>query len=110
MKTPADIFGGMKEEIAANPDKATEIGAVYQFKLTGDGACEYVVDLKTPEIREGVEDDAQCVVTIDATDFVDMVTGKVQGQQLFMIGKLLIEGDMGVALRLQQVFEATIAS
>jgi len=110
MTTPADIFGGMQAEIGTNPDKAKEIDAVYQFKLTGDGGCEYVVDLKTPEIREGADGSAQCTVTMEATDFVDMVTGKVQGQQLFMMGKLLIEGDMGLALRLQQVFEATAAS
>jgi putative sterol carrier protein len=110
MSTPSDIFANMQSEITTNPDKATAIDAVYQFKLTGDGACDYVVDLKAPAIREGIEDSAQCTVTMEAADFVDMVTGKVQGQQLFMMGKLLIEGDMGLALRLQQVFEATSAS
>jgi putative sterol carrier protein len=42
---------------------------------------------------------------MDAKDFVDMREGKANGQQLFFAGKLKIEGDMGLAMKLQKLTE-----
>jgi len=39
-----------------------------------------------------------------ASDYLDMVNGKLNGQMAFMTGKLKIAGDMGLALRLQSLF------
>jgi len=100
------IFDNWSSSISSNADKAKEINAIYQFNLNGDNGGNWVLDMTVPEVRSGTEDTAQCSVTMEASDFVDMVNGDVQGQQLFMLGKLMIEGDMGLALRLQQVFEA----
>jgi len=40
-----------------------------------------------------------------AQDYVDMSTGKANGQMLFMSGKLRIAGDMGLAMRMQSLFQ-----
>ena len=40
---------------------------------------------------------------MSASDFVDMTTGKLNPPMAFMSGKLKIAGDMGVAMKLQQV-------
>jgi putative sterol carrier protein len=34
-----------------------------------------------------------------------MISGKANGQMLFMSGKLRIAGDFGLALRLQSIFQ-----
>ena len=36
-------------------------------------------------------------------DFVSMVNGKLNPQMAFMSGKLKIQGDMGLAMKLQQI-------
>jgi putative sterol carrier protein len=36
-----------------------------------------------------------------ASDFVDMINGKLNGQMAFMTGKLKVAGDMGLAMKLQ---------
>ena len=36
-------------------------------------------------------------------DFVNMVNGQLAPQMAFMTGKLKIKGDMGLALKLQQI-------
>ena len=38
-------------------------------------------------------------------DFVDLTEGKANGQQLFFTGKLKVEGDMSLALRLQPLMD-----
>ena len=39
-----------------------------------------------------------------ASDYVDMVNGKLNPQMAFMGGKLKIKGDMSLALKMQQLF------
>lgn len=104
--TPKSIFeeripGRMKE----NPDKTKGINAIYQFKITGGNGGDWVVDLtKTPgEVRGGSDANARCTITVADTDFVDIVTGKLNGQMAFMAGKLKIAGDMSLALKLGTV-------
>jgi putative sterol carrier protein len=40
-----------------------------------------------------------------AQDYLDMLSGKLNGQMAFMTGKLRIAGDMGLALRMQSLFQ-----
>ena len=40
---------------------------------------------------------------MDFGDFTDMIGGKLDGMTAFMTGKLKIEGDMGVAMKLQSI-------
>jgi putative sterol carrier protein len=42
---------------------------------------------------------------VAATDqsFLDIVNGKLNAQMAFMSGKLKIQGDMGLAMKLQQI-------
>ncbi|MGC9053156.1 MAG: SCP2 sterol-binding domain-containing protein [Candidatus Hydrogenedens sp.] len=41
---------------------------------------------------------------MSASDFLDLVAGKLNGQTAFLTGKLKIQGDMTLALKLQSVF------
>jgi hypothetical protein len=56
------------------------------------------------EVQMGTHASPNITITIKATDYLDMVNGKLNGQMAFMTGKLKITGDMGLALRLQNLF------
>ncbi len=90
--------------IKANVTKAQEVNAVFQFCLTGEDGGDWTVDLKTPEVRTGKDEDADCTVHMETTDFVDMVTGKLPGPAAFMQGKLRLDGDIALAMKLQELF------
>ena len=40
---------------------------------------------------------------MDFSDFSDLIDRKLDGMTAFMTGKLKIEGDMGVAMKLQSI-------
>lgn len=87
----------------AGAAKAKEIDAVYQFNVTGDGGGQWIVDLKQGKVSAGSVPNADCTITVGAGDFVNLATGKVPGPQLFMMGKLQIAGNMGLAMKLGSV-------
>ncbi len=92
--------------LAANPDKAKEINAVYQFKITGDGGGEWTVDLAaaTPSCLPGVNASANCTIEVAHEDFKSMLTNPALGMQLYFQGKLRVTGDPMLATKLQKLF------
>ena len=103
--TAAELMTAADGKIKEHPDQAKEIAATYKFVLDGDGGGTYVINLKDEVgVTEG-DGDAMCTIKMEAQDYVDMVEGKANGQQLFFTGKLKIEGDMGLAMKLQKLTE-----
>ena len=99
--TVKDIF---ENQIAARAPQATDIDAIFFFDITGDDGGQWVVDLTDKgEVREGTTDKADCNIEMAGEDFKNLVEGKVQGQMLFMTGKLKVSGNMGLALKLGQL-------
>ena len=56
------------------------------------------------EVQTGAHASPNITITMKESDYLDMVNGKLNGQMAFMSGKLKIAGDMGLALRLQNLF------
>ena len=92
--------------IAKNPDKAKEIGAVYLFKITGEGGGEWTVDLasETPTCVAGAGAPAQCTIEVAHEDFKGMLGNPQLGMQLYFQGKLRVTGDPMLATKLQKLF------
>ena len=102
--TPADIFKEMPNQVDANAAKG--VNATIQFNLSGDNGGQWYVTIKdgTATVSEGTAPSANMTMTMAAQDYVDMTTGKLNGQMAFMSGKLKIAGDMGLAMKMQQLF------
>jgi len=94
-----DVIEWMEEE----PDAAKAINTIYQFNIEGDDGGTWVLDLTKLECREGEDPNAKCTVIVKDADFMDIVSGKLNPQMAFMSGKLRVEGDMSLALKLGDV-------
>jgi len=106
----AAVFDELSKRIASNPDLVKKVNGVYQFEITKDGktAGTWFVDLKNGKgsVGSGKVDKVDCTITAADDDFVGMMTGKANSQQLFMSGKLKIKGNMGLAMKLGQLSAA----
>ena len=104
--TPKDIFtDNLPNTLKKKGDEVTKVNAIYQFDITGDTGGKWWVDATKSggEVGEGENDGAKCTITMADSDFVDMVTGKLNGQMAFMTGKLKVKGDMSLAMKLGSV-------
>jgi putative sterol carrier protein len=89
----------------AKPDVVSKINAVYQFNISGPGGGSWSVDCTQPggKVQAGAAPSPRCTVAAVDQDFLAIVNGKLNAQMAFMSGKLKIQGDMGLALKLQQI-------
>jgi putative sterol carrier protein len=89
-----------------NKEAARGLNAVYQFDLTGEGGGKWyaAIDNDQCEVKEGEHPSPNITLTSAAQDYLDIVNGKLNPQMAFMTGKLRISGDMGLALKLQNLF------
>jgi len=99
------IIDGMADSFQA--DQAGDLDAVLQFCLTGEKSGEFSAAIKDGAITvaEGKNDAATTTFTAEGQDWLDLTAGKADGMSLFMQGKLSVEGDMGIAMRLQTLFK-----
>ena len=105
MATPQELIDQWPPKLEAKKDQLAQVGAVYAFKVEGDGGGSWLLNLKdNPGVTKG-EGAADCTIEMAASDFVDMMEGRSQPQQLFFVGKLKIDGDMGLAMKLQGLMD-----
>jgi predicted lipid carrier protein YhbT len=105
MTTVNDLMERASTMIDENPDRVREFCGVYKFVLDGDDARTFIVDLTdTPRVVDG-DGAAQCTIRMAARDFIDLVEGRADRRALFFMGRLSVEGDWGLAMKLKSLDE-----
>lgn len=103
MTTAKELIERIGAKIASDPSVSSNFGAVYKFVLDGDGGGTWLVNLKDAPGAKSGDGPADATISLSAKDFVDLVQGRANGQQLYFQGKLRIEGNLGLALKLQNL-------
>ena len=100
------IFAGMGE--AFLPAKAGSQSAVIQYDINVGGQV-HTYQLKIAggkcELAKGAGGPARVTLALGMADFLRLVSGKLNGMQAFMTGKLKLTGDMMFAQIMQGWFE-----
>jgi len=98
-----EIFEKMPSQV--NPEAAKGLNCVIQYDLTGPDGAQYhsVFDDGSCTVVDGKHEAPSMTMTMDAADFVALTNGELDGMSAFMSGKLKIGGDMGLAMRMQDL-------
>ena len=80
-----------------------------QFALVGDASAEGNLFLDTrgdaPAVGTSITDQPQTVMSLSAVDMNDMLGGRLDPVKAFMSGRMKIDGDMSIAMKLAALFK-----
>ncbi|MFN8347628.1 MAG: SCP2 sterol-binding domain-containing protein [Spirosomataceae bacterium] len=78
------------------------LDATFKF-ITDEGVIS--VDTKqVPNIVTNEDLDTECAMEISTKNALDLLSGDLNPMMAYMMGKLKIKGDMGVAMKIAQAF------
>jgi putative sterol carrier protein len=100
------VFAGMAESFSAA--KAAGQQATVQYEISSpDGTHEYAMRIADGrcEIAKGRAESPRVTIRIGLADFLRLITGKANGMQLVMTGKLRVTGDLFFAQTYQSWFD-----
>jgi putative sterol carrier protein len=78
------------------------LNATLKFDM-GDSGVIFIDGKSTPNTVSNENQDADCTIGVAMEDLEAMLGGDLAPTTAFMSGKLRVEGDMGVAMKLQSL-------
>lgn len=105
MEDVKELFREINEALKEDISRAKGVKAVYEFQFHDEPSISFQLVLKEDSgyVLEGGIEKADCTLTMLKEDFKQMAKGKLNGTKAFMSGRLKIRGNMGFALRLQDI-------
>jgi putative sterol carrier protein len=88
------------------PEKANGVDVKVQFDFTGDDGGKYYVHIHDGacDVREGEVAGARTTVMATASDYFEIVEGRMDAMKAFMTGKVKVKGDALFLMKFQQMF------
>lgn len=92
------------ETVSKMAAAADPLGSTLKFNFKGGEGVIYLDGSGDNNTVSNEDKEADCTVTVDMDDLNNMVSGELNPMTAFMTGKLKIAGDMGVAMKLGNLF------
>ena len=102
MTSVAHAAKAMKDKF--KPAAAAGLDVVFGFRIDNDQHFSLIVKNGTCELLEGENPDANVTLVTDGETMKGIVSGDTDGMQAFMGGKLRVEGDMMLSMKLSELF------
>ncbi|UCH36313.1 MAG: SCP2 sterol-binding domain-containing protein, partial [Armatimonadota bacterium] len=89
-----------------NADAAGDMRAVYFFNLTGEGGGEYAITIADGKctVEKAKPEKPDLAMTVAASDMEAIIAGELDPTAAFMTGKLALDGDISLAMKLGDLF------
>jgi putative sterol carrier protein len=78
------------------------LGATVKFVFEDDSVI-YIDGASNPNSVSNEDKDADCTISLSLEDFDAIGTGDLDATTAFMMGKLKVDGDMAIAMKLSSV-------
>lgn len=92
--------------MAFNPKAAGDFSAVMQYDFTGkeEGSCHFIITNGRITSHEGPAGKADITINTPFALWMDILTNKSDGQQMFMEQQYSAKGDLNLLMRMKELF------
>jgi len=100
------FLGGMAS--VYNPARAGDFEGIFQFDITGDTAGKCFLEIKDKQctFNEGEAGRPDITIHTPWDVWLSIGKGEVSGQDALMQGKYTVEGDLGLMLKMEEIFSS----
>ena len=92
----------MLSQFEQRASNAEPIGGKLKFEVDGVGIL--IDGTGTTNIVSASDAEADCTIKVSTPDLHALINGQLNAMSAFMGGKITVDGDMGVAMKLQELF------
>ncbi|MGB3714173.1 MAG: SCP2 sterol-binding domain-containing protein [Candidatus Promineifilaceae bacterium] len=105
MPSVAKLFDEMPNVF--NVEKAGDMDATVQFDLSGEGGGQWYVSVAggNCSVEQGTIDDPTSTIRMEASDYADMIAGRLDPMTAFIQQKVKVEGDLNTVMKFQTLFD-----
>ncbi len=90
------------EQLRTRVGEDSGLGAKVKVDFGGDGVV-FIDATASPNTVSNDDIEADCTIAISVSDFESLMAGDLDPTTAFMMGKLKVDGDMGIAMKLSSV-------
>ena len=90
------------QAVRAQIGEDSGLDATVKFVLGEDGVI-FIDGVARPNTVSNQDHPAECTIKIALEDFQSMIDGELDSTTAFMMGKLKVEGTMGIAMKLAEL-------
>ncbi|OYD09633.1 SCP2 sterol-binding domain-containing protein [Paludifilum halophilum] len=103
--TVEEAWNEIEKNLNEDPKPIEGMNVVYQYDISGDEGETYQLHLSEgkAKVEKGTPAEADCTLQMSAEDFKEMLVGKLNGTAAFMSGKLKVKGNIGLAMKLENL-------
>lgn len=89
-----------------NPEKAGDARAVIEFRFSGsvEGPCHFRIENRSIQALPGKAEKPDLVIDAPFDVWMDIMTGKADGQRMFMEQRYRASGDFSILLNMKRFF------
>jgi putative sterol carrier protein len=100
--TAREFFGDLGRRTADGSARTRGLRATYRFDVAGAGSWRVAVDDGAVSVSES-DAAADCVIAVPEDLFLRIVNGQQSPMGAFLMGKIRVEGDAALAMRLKDL-------
>jgi len=106
-KSVEEIWAEIESKLQKNKHPYEGVNAVYQFDLTDVDKGIYQLKLAddTASVSKNIEYEADCTLKMKEKYFRKFLQGDLNSTTAFMTGKLKVDGNIGLALKLENMLK-----
>ncbi len=105
--TMEDIWNEINKKLNENTVPIEGMTVSYSFDLSGDDGGIYGLKLahSSAETTTGDPGEVDCALKMSVKDFKKLLAGNLNSTTSFMMGKLKVKGNIGLALKLENLLK-----
>lgn len=106
-KNVKEIWEDIQAKLEENNTPYENVHAVYQFELTDveDGIYQLILDGGSASVQYNADAEADCTLKMKEKYFRKFLQGELNSTTAFMTGKLKVNGNIGLALKLENMLK-----